>query len=224
MAKKRKGNQGSPATRALILLAVVGIPLIFVLAIMGTEVIVQTAPYLIIVVMAVAMAIYSGMTSALLYDYFEVQSPIWRWIPCIGELSLMDSKFVKFGVLFYALAAVFFGISNLPYSILRNFGEGVALDLPFYMMVLTFAMLGAVQIVKGIGLLGCMKTVSAEWDEKVGTSLGLIKSFAWLGFIPFVRVMAVYALNKPLSTLVTFNDMTVSDTDDVKLEEVEDDG
>lgn len=218
MAKKRVNNYGSPATRALILLSVVGIPLIFVLAIMGTSILTQVAPYLIIVVMAVIMTVYSGYTASLLYTYFEVDRPWYRWIPCFGELTLIDSKFVKIGGILYIVVLCSLGIGNLPYSITQNIGETLALNLPFYMMIVTFVAIIGIQVVKGIGLLNCIKVVSSEWEEKVGTSVGFIKSFAWAGFIPFVRVLAIYALNKPLSTLVTFNNTTVSDTNDVELE------
>lgn len=217
----RRGNKPNPAARALVLLAVVAVPLLFVLAIISTDFIVTVAPYLLIVLIAVVMGIYSGITSQLLYEYFEVYPPWYRWVPCFSELTLMDSKYLKIGTVFYALAVIFLGISRIPYSVSKMLGETIALSLPFYATVVAMLMLFAVQIVKGIGLLGCYKTVGAEWKEKMETSLGFIKTFSLLGFIPFVRVLAVYGLNKPLSTLVTFNDITVSDSDEVALEEEE---
>lgn len=218
MAKKKNG-QINPAARGLILLIILGIPLVFVLASVGTKFLADSAPYLILVVMAIVMAVYGGTTASLLYDYYEVQSPWYRFVPCYGELVLMDSKFLKIGSVFYVFALIFFGISRLPYTVLKIFGTAVATSAPFYFTLLAFIALLGVQIVKGIGLVSCMKNISGEWEEKMHTSLGFIKSFSWLGFIPFVRVIAVYALNKPLSTLVTFNDVTASDSSDVVLDE-----
>ena len=218
MAQKRK-NTLSVAARGAILLAVIGIPLLFAAAVFSTNLIMTAIPYFIIVVLIVASAIYCGMTATLLYDFFESEPPMYRWLPCIGEFSLMDGKYLKFGIIFYIIALVFFGISVIPYSVLRVFGEGVLLDMPVYAMVVALIFIVAVQVTKGIGLMGCIKVVNSEWEEKMHTSLGFIKSFSWLGFVPFVRVIAVYALNKPLSTLVTFNGVTVSDSDDVVLEE-----
>lgn len=218
---KRNNKQSNPAARLLILLAVIGVPLIFVLAIFSTDLVVERAPYLLLVIMAVVMIVYSGTTAGLLYKYYETSAPWYRFIPCFGELTLMDSKYLKIGTVFYIFAAIFFGLSRLPYDVMKVVGEGLVFSLPFYLTVLTFIAMLGVEIVKGIGMLNCMKIVSDEWEEKMHTSLGFIKSFAWLGFIPFVRVLTIYGLNKPLSTLVTFNDYTVSDSDDVVLDEEE---
>lgn len=132
---------------------------------------------------------------------------------------MMDVKFLKIGTPLYILALLFLGLSRLPYSVVSFLGQELALVFPFYATLIAFGFLGAIQIVKGIGILGCIKMVSDEWEDQMHGSLGFIKSFGWLGFIPFVRVMAVYGLNKPLSTLVTFNNTTISDNDDVVLEE-----
>lgn len=215
----RSVKKNNPATRALMLLVIVAVPVLFVLAIVSTEALVNIAPYLLVVVIAVIMGIYSGITSGLLYDYFEVSAPWYRWIPCYSELTLVDSKFLAIGSVFYVVAIIFLAISRIPYSVSKVLGDTVALSLPFYATVVALLFLLAVQIVKGIGILGCYKTLEVEWEEKMNTTLGFIKTFSWLGFIPFVRVLAVYGLNKPLSTLVTFNDITVSDSTDVELEE-----
>lgn len=216
MAKKRNG---SPATKGLILLGVLAVPVVFVLAAMGTNFLMDSAPYALIAVLAIAIAIYTGTTCNLLYDYCETKRPFYSFIPCFGELAMMDVKFLKIGTPLYILALLFLGLSRLPYSVVSFLGQELALVFPFYATLIAFGFLGAIQIVKGIGILGCIKMVSDEWEDQMHGSLGFIKSFGWLGFIPFVRVMAVYGLNKPLSTLVTFNNTTISDNDDVVLEE-----
>lgn len=219
MATRRKN--GNPATKAVILLAVIGIPAVFVLAAMGTNIIADRAPYLLLTILAVAIAIYTGITCNLLYDYCETKRPIWSFVPCIGELAMMDSKYAKIGTPLYVVALIFLGLSRLPYSVFSMFGTNLALVLPFYLTLLAFVVLGAIQIVKGLGILGCVKMISSEWQSQMHGELGFIKSFGWLGFIPFVRVMAVYGLNKPLSTLVTFNETTISTDEDAGLEEEE---
>lgn len=220
MAKKRK-NQNNPAARAMILLVAVGVPLLFVLASVGTRGLIERAPYLLLVLCAIVMGVYVGYTSGLLYQFYEVSRPWYCFTPCYGELALMDSKFLKIGSIFYVVAILFLGLSRIPFVVLKGLGENLAISFPFYCTVVAFIALAGVQVVKGFGLVDCMKTVSSEWEEHMNTSLGFIKSFCWLGFIPFVRVIAIYAINKPLSTLVTFNEITVSDTTDVELAEEE---
>lgn len=216
MAKKKNNNFGMSIG---ILLVIIGIPLLFVLSSMGTSWLATTAPYVMVAVIAVFAAIYTGMTSSLLWDFYEEQAPWYRWVPCFGELTIMDSKFLKIGGILYIPALVCLGLSQLPYSVLSFMGETIALNFPFYMMVLAFIFLGIIQIVKGIGIMDCTKTIASIWEERNSTSSGFIKRFGFLGFIPFVRVVAVYALNKPLTTMVTFNEETISDDDDVELSE-----
>ena len=221
MAKKK--SKSNPLVNGLILATVVGVPAIFALAAVGTSMLSESAPYILIAVIAVIAAIYNGMTCNLLYDYYEVRRAWYAFIPCFGELCLMDEKFMKIGSVPYVLAVLCLGASQIPYSVFGFLGDKTAINMPLFFVLIAFVMLFIVQIVKGIGLIGCVKNVSDEWEEQIGGTIGFIKSFSWLGFIPFVRVMAIYGLNKPLSTLVTFNDITVSDNDDVVLEEEEED-
>lgn len=220
---KRKSNSAtiSPVARLAVLGSVVVIVGLFAAVSFGTAELMDIAPLLIIPVLAIGIAVYTAMTSKLLYEYFEVKPPISRFIPCYGELTLMDNKFLKIGTVLYIVAIVFLAGTQIPYDVAKVLSDDIAFSLPFYCMVAALVVLLAIQIIKGIGFLGCVKTIVAEWDEHVGGSIGIIKTLAWLGFIPFVRVVALYALNKPLSTMVTFNDITVS-TDEVEdLEEAE---
>lgn len=221
MATKKRN--GSPATKGLILLGVLAVPVLFVLAAMGTSALMDVAPYALIGVLAIAIAIYTGITCNLLYRYCETRPAWYAFVPCYGELAMMDSKFMRIGTPLYILVILFLGLSRVPYSMLSFLGQDLALVFPFYSTLIAFVLLGVIQVVKGIGILGCIKMVSDEWEDQMHGSLGFIKSFGWLGFVPFVRVIAVYGLNKPLSTLVTFNNTTISDNDDVVLEEEDED-
>ena len=214
-----KNNQTSPAVRFLILGVIVGLPALFVLADKGTSYLVEVAPYAIILVMAIAAAAYSGYTSSLLYRYYEGKAPWYSWVPCFGELTMMDGKYTKIGTPLYVAAIALLVLSRMPYSVTSIFGQAFGLHFPLVMTVLAFVVLAAIQVIKGIGLVGCMKVLEDEWKEHTHAELGLIKSFAFFGFVPFVRVMAMYALNKPLSTMVQFNSVTVSDSSEVTLTE-----
>lgn len=216
MAKRKNNNFGMSIG---ILLVIIGIPLLFVLSSLGTSWLATTAPYLMVAVIAVFAAIYTGMTSSLLWDFYEESAPWYRWVPCFGELTIMDSKYLKIGGILYIPAIIALALSQLPYKVISFLGENVALNFPFYMMVVALFFLLAVQVVKGIGIMDCTKTIASLWEERNNTSSGFIKRFGILGFIPFVRVVAVYALNKPLTTMVTFNEETISDNDDVELSE-----
>ena len=126
----------------------------------------------------------------------------------------MDSKFTKIGAALYLVASVFLAITQIPYGLLKMLPHAVAINAPFVSMVITLVVLAAVQVVKGVGLWSCMKSVNEEWETYMGVDMGLLYAFTIFGFIPFTRVLTIYALNKPLSTMVTFNDITAEDTDD----------
>lgn len=220
MAKRRNtANTISPAARLAVLGSIVGIFGLFAAVAFGTAELMDTSPFLLIPVLVLGSTVYTVITSNLLHKYFEVRAPFIRFIPCYGELTLMDNKFLKIGTIFYGIAIVALLCTRIPFNIARVVSEDFAFSLPFYCMVVALIALLAVQIIKGIGLLGCVKIIVAEWNEHVGGSIGIIKSLAWLGFLPFVRVVAMYALNKPLSTMVTFNSITVSADESVELEE-----
>ncbi len=218
MAKRKQGGTNFALSIGVIGV-IIGVPLLFVLSSMGTSWLVDTVPYVMLGVIMLAIAVYSGMTSTLLWQFYECRPPWYRWLPMFGELTLMDNKYLKVGSVFYAVAVFFLALSRIPYSLLSFLGNPLSLNFPFYMTLLAFVALAGVQVVKGIGIMDCTKTIADLWEERSHSSSGFIKRFGILGFIPYVRVVAVYGLNKPLATLVTFNDETISDTDDVQLVE-----
>lgn len=216
---KRRGSGPNFAMSIGILCVAVGVPLLFVLSALGTSWLLDTAPYIMLLIITIAIAVYTGMTSGILWDFYECRPPMTRWIPCYGELTLMDNKYLRIGTILYVLTLIFLALSRVPYSALSFMGNQIALNFPFYMMIVAFILMFAIQVVKGIGILDCTKTIAGIWEERNHSSSGFIKRFSFLGFIPYVRVIAVYALNKPLATLVIFNDETISVSDDVGLTE-----
>ena len=217
MAAKKK-NQ-NPFSRLIVLAAIVGVFALFVCAVFVTDALFSVAPIAFVGVTVVFIALYNAITAGLLYDFYEVEAPWYRFVPCFGEFATMDSSYIKIGLPLYITSIAVFAIGRLPYTVFSFLGEELSIRMPFYTTVLALVFALAIQVVKGIGFLNCMKTVEAEWEERMHTSLGLIKSFSLLGFIPFVRVATIYAINKPLSTLVTFMDITYDNGDEVALEE-----
>lgn len=214
-----KRNQTNFAMSIGILLVIIGVPALFALSVVGTNWLSDVAPYILVVLIAILAAVYTGMTSTLLWNFFEESGPWYRWVPCFGELTLMDNKFLHIGGIAYIPAVLCLACSQLPYAITSVLPQSIALNYPFYMMALALICLLVIQVIKGIGIMDVTKTIAELWEERNGTSAGFIKRFGFLGFIPFVRVVAVYALNKPLTTMVTFNDETISDSGDIELEE-----
>ena len=211
----KKKNNG--AVKALVLAVIVGIPLMLWGVSTLTSTLAEVAPLALIAVIVVFAAIYTAVTAKLLYDFYDVEAPWYRWVPCYGELTLGDARYVKYGSIAYAIAVAFFGLSRLPYSITKVLGGQLATDLPFYMTIVAFAALLVVQIIKGISLIDCTKTVAEEWERVNHTDAGFIKRFAFLGFLPFVRVLAIYGLNKPLTSMVTFEGRVFDDDEEAVL-------
>lgn len=218
-----KSKKNNFAMSISVLGVVIGVPLIFVLGNLSTSAILEKAPYFLLIFITLAMAIYSATTSKLLYNFYEIDAPWYSWIPCFGELTLMDKKFLKVGVILYVGACVAGLMCLIPYTAFGFVSTQLAINLPFYFMVIAIAFLVGVQIVKGIGLIDCNKSIREEWEERNHTGTGIIGHFSFLGFIPYVRVLAIYGLNKPLGTMVTFQHETISASNDVELVEEEDD-
>lgn len=216
MARKasRKAQGISPAGKVAILLAVFGVPALFFASSWGLSQLFELAPMYIVIALGIFAMIYTAYTAKLMFDFYELQAPILRFVPCICETTLIDVKWHLPCYILYALAVLAGVASQLPYSVLKVFGDTVALNAGFYCTVLAIIFLIGVQIIKGIGLMGTIKDVGAEWYQQTHADMGAISKLAFLGFIPFVRVIALYSLNKPLSTMVSFMEVTVNDTDD----------
>lgn len=213
MATTRQKTQNgiSSAGKVGILCAVFGIPALFFATSYGLSVLFDVAPYAVVLVLVAFATAYTAQTSALMYQFYDVDPPVLRFIPCLCEITLLDLKYHIPCYILYVAATFFIGMSLLPYSIMKILGENLATSLPFYLMAIGFVLLGAIQVIKGIGLMQTMKDISGDWKKRMQSSVGVIDKLVPLGFIPFVRVIALYSLNKPLSTLVSF--MGVSSDD-----------
>lgn len=207
--KKQAGI--SPAGKAAILLVIFGIPVLFFASSYGLSVLFDVAPYAVVAVFMVFATVYTAQTAGLMYEFYEVDKPIMRFVPCLCEVTLLDLKYHRPCYILYAGAIFLIGASQLPYDILKILGEGLSTRLPFYLVVVGLLLLAAIQVIKGIGLMQTMKDISNDWNKRMHTSVGVIDKLTPLGFIPFVRVIALYSLNKPLSTLVSFMGLSSED-------------
>lgn len=212
-ARSRKSKGISPAGKVAILCAVFGIPLLFFASSYGLSKLFDVAPVTLVIVLIVVATVYTAYTSQLMYTFYDVDAPILRFVPCLCEITLIDMKWHTPCYILYLLAIVFAGASQLPYSVLKILGDGFAVKASFYFVVIAIILLAAVQVLKGIGLMQTMKDIGVEWKRQVHADVGALNKLTPLGFIPFVRVIALYSLNKPLSTLVDFMGTTADDAD-----------
>lgn len=161
-------------------------------------------PWVAIIILLFIATAYTSYTSGLLYRYYDMAAPLTRFIPCICEATLIDTKYRKIIYILYGITLVMLGGVVMPYSVSSLLGEAFALNHVVWFGLIAGLMLLIIQIVKGIGLAGCMKDIADDWYKQTHSDVGLIKRFTIMGFIPFVRVIALYSLNKPLSTMVEF--------------------
>lgn len=211
MAKKTQKTGLSASGKVAILLVAFGIPCLFFASSWGLQRLYEVAPMALVAVMVLIATAYTAYTAGLMYTFYQATPPVLRFIPCICEVSLMDIKYHTACYIAYAVSLIFLGATQLPYSIVGILGVDFATHAPFYFLVLGLVALLVVQIIKGIGLTACIKDISNDWYKQTHADVGALTKFAPLTFIPFVRVMALYALNKPLSTMVTFMGRTVDD-------------
>lgn len=212
--RSRRNKGISPGGKVAILCVVFGIPLLFVLSSYGLSKLFSVAPYAVVAILILVATAYSAQTAGLMYKFYEVDPTPVRFIPCIGELALVDLKWRPACYILYLVSILFLGLSQIPYSVVKLLGDGVALHAPFYLMAIGMVALVIIQILKGIGIAGTMKDIANDWEQVTHVDVGAITKFSLLGFIPFVRIIAIYSLNKPLSTLVEFMGVSVEDTED----------
>lgn len=225
MARRRAQTGISPAGKSVILLVVFGIPLLFFGASWGLDKLFDVAPAAGILIILFLVTVFTARVSGLLYRYYEARTPILRFFPFIGEVTLIDSKYHLPCYILYALSLLAIIGAIAPYNITSKFGMAVAENHTFVCGMILAALVLIIQIIKGIGIIQCMNDVASDWYEQTHSDVGLIKRFSLLGFIPFVRVIAVYSLYKPLDTMVTFMKTTVSSAgeEDSFIEEDDDD-
>lgn len=225
MARGSKATGVSPAGKLGIIAVAFGVPILFFAASWGLDVLFQAAPWVAIVVLVLVATAYTARTSGLLHDYYAVQSPILRFIPCICEVTLIDLKYRPVCYILYGVALVMAGGVAMPYSMASMLGNAFTVNHVVWFGLGCGLALAAIQVIKGIGISGCMKDIANDWYSHTHSDVGLIKRFTPLGFIPFVRVIALYSLNKPLDTLVSFAGVDVNDIgqEDEFYEEDEDD-
>lgn len=206
MAKNtRGGKQGmSPAGKAAILLVLFGVPALFFASSYGLSKLFDVAPLLVLAIVVIVATAYTAYTVHLMYTFYQVDAPVVRFIPCLCEVALMDLKYQKPCYVLYPIAVVFGLCSQLPYAIWSRLGEQVAFSAPFYCILIALVLLGVIQAIKGVGLMSCLRDIAEAWDRIMHTDPGAITKFGPLCFIPFVRVVALYSVNKPLSTMVSF--------------------
>lgn len=220
----RKSQQGvSPTGKMAIIAVLFGVPILFFASSYGLSVISEKIPVAIVGVLILVATAYTAHTSRLMYTYYEVEAPILRFIPCLCEVTLMDQKFWVPCYSLYGGVVVSGLVAFLPYSIAKVFGEWFVENHVFVFGLVAFALLLVIQVIKGIGLYGCINDIAADWNNQTRSDVGFIKRFAPFAFIPFVRVIALYGLNKPLSTMVDFMNVSVSDAASTDGEFYEDD-
>lgn len=213
MARRNSDSGMGPAAKLAIIAVLFGVPILFFASSYGLGILAEKIPAAMVGIIVLVCTAYSARTSGLLYTYYEVQAPLLRFVPCLGEVTLVDRKFWKILYGLYGVAVVFAGIAFLPYKIASVFGSWFAENHTFIFMIIAMVILAVIQVIKGIGIVGCINDIAADWEAQTRSDVGFIKKFSLLSFIPFVRVVALYGMNKPLDTMVTFMNVTVSDAD-----------
>lgn len=198
-------NKIKPVVKLMMLGITLGVMIMFVVFIKGTDLVASQSYFGLAAVTLLGCTFFSAVTCGKLYDYFKVKRPLLRFVPCLGELSLIDFRFRRVGLMLYAAAAVVGVVLYL------NVLPGVS--TPFYVALVLLALLASIQVVKGIGLRAAYMELEQDWVKISGHSAGALKLFILFGYLPFIRIYLVYSINKILMTLVTFGGFDYADAD-----------
>ena len=216
MSAKKKSSV-DPKSQLMLLFILVGIPACFIVFSILSDKLMSMAPVAMVGLLVVATAIYTAMTARMLYKYFGGSAPWYSYIPCFGETTIADSSCVKWSIPFYALAILFGVLTIVPANVFSFLPGTLEMRMPVYFVFAAVLMLVSVQIVKGIGIYNCCKFLDGECVDKLGTDIGILRVLSALAFVPFVRMVALYAVNTSLTKLVVFAERTISDTDSDEL-------
>lgn len=193
---------------------------LFIVMLFATDKLFTSYPYAVLVILLAISVFLVSQTVSLLYDFYDAPKPIGRFVPIFGELYLLDTTYRSVVLGMYIGVVAFVILGAMPYNIKSVLGEWFALHSSFYMFLIAFAIIVISQIVYGIGLINTMNDISKDWARLVKTDLGSLRHFKLLGFIPVIRLLTFYAVNKPLSTMVSYYGMT-NDNDEEFTEEYE---
>ena len=209
---KTKSKVGlSASTKLAIIGVIIGTPvLVFLFSVLQTRLL-AVSPIAFLALIVIVSAVFNTRTCKLLYTFYELETPVIAYLPCIGETALIDQSLKRASIALYAVVLFTLGISFLPFKVFGWMGISKSTTLKIVLMWVAIVLLIIIQILKGIGIRGTMKDVSNAWIEARGTTSGIISKFSIFGFVPILRVLCFYGLSKPLSTMVEFDGVTVSD-------------
>lgn len=158
----------------------------------------------------------------LLYTFYEMPRPWQRFVPVISEFYMLDMRYRKPAYITLALSCVALLFAAMPYQMKAIFGTQNIAAIGFYGYFMAFCIFFVCQLIVGIGLLQTTGDIAEEWEAHTGVTLGAISMYKIFAIFPIVRVFTFYGLRKPLDTLVTFRNQTVSTTQQVRIIEEDD--
>ena len=215
--KSKNNNKEMLMTSVVFLLFFVGVVICFIMMGKVSDMLLSAAPWATVLLITLLCHIYTVMTVRNLYKFYEMAAPWTAYIPCYGELTLMDKKFYMVGTALYGLIIVFGIGSFLP---LYKLNSALA-DIPFYMLMSVLVFVVLLQLVKGLGIIDQARCVFREYSDIRKDNTGAARHLIWFGFLPFVRIIALRSINQPLSSMVNFMHVTAQDAEEDDSEFVE---
>lgn len=206
-----KRNAKDTAVSKMVVLSVIAIVIVlFILFAFASKYLYTLSPILVLGIFAIFFVYYTSDTVSLLYDFYDADRPFARYIPVVCELFLLDIKYRKLAATSYIAAVIAFVLSKLPYNVKAIFGSTFATNISFYLLLLMFIFLIVAQILIGMGMIATINDIRDDWFRIVKTDIGAISKFGFFCFIPLFRFYTIFALRKPLDTLVRFQQRTVN--------------
>lgn len=199
-----KNKKISAGTKFAMLGVILGLAAVFFLFSKFTSAMYLSYAPVMLAILVLMIGFFTAFTVRKLYAFYETSVPIKAYIPMVNELALVDYRLARVGVVLYIIAAIFIALG--AFSIVPG-------NLPFTFILIGMIVLLAVQVVKGIGIRGTFKEVAEDWNKISGHDAGIMRLFAICGFLPFVRVLTVYSLDKILTAMVTFGKYSIEDTE-----------
>lgn len=132
-----------------------------------------------------------------------------RFIPILNEFAIFTVPVIRGELIFAALTIVIFGATQLPLTIWAPiFGQAVAINMPFKLMVLGITTLFVSSLFRGVGYIKVARDTKKVIKEYYSQNGGQYKEsiYSMFGYVsllfPVVRIIGLIDIYSTLNTAV----------------------
>lgn len=160
------------------------------------------------------------------YKLYELPIDKQRFIPIVNEFAIFPISIIKGEIIFAVCSILVFAATQLPLTVWSPFfGNAVAINMPFKLLVLGLVLLFISSAFRGVGYIKVARdarnTIREVQNYGTKKKESLYTMFGYVSFMfPVVRILGLIDLYNTLNTAVKLKGVTIKD-ETKEFEEVE---